>query len=213
MELIATLSCFPSADVLQWCGANRFDGHLAFRQSDRVITLSCDGGRIVEVSSSSRRESFGRHLFCQGLVSESDLAAAEATDMRARLGEKLVELGILTRQQIRLALVDHTLNLTCEIAGWKDGIVSAQAANLRPLSDIEPQPLDPFFAVMEAARREDELGRLRVFLPHDNVKLGHCELAELEGLSPAMLRTLEVFEPGDTLGQLFGKMEVAGFSS
>jgi hypothetical protein len=206
MELIAALSCFPSADVLQWCGANRFDGHLAFRRSDRIVKLSCNAGRIIQVSSTARRESFGRHLFSQGLVTERDLDAADNEDQRARLGEKLVEIGLLTRHQVRVALVDHTLNLACTIARWTSGVVSAHAAKLRPLSDIEPQPLDPFFAVMEAARREDELGRLRVFLPHDNVELGPGDAEELEGLSPAMLRTLEVFETGDTLDRLYEKL-------
>ncbi len=74
------------------------------------------------------------------------------------------------------------------------------------MSDIEPQPLDPFFAVMEAARRQDELGRIRVFLPHDNVQLDLEDSAELEGLSPAALRSLQVLEPGDTLGRLYEKM-------
>jgi len=206
MDLLATLSCFPAPDVLQWCGANRFDGHLAFRRGAHNVKLSCKGGRIIQVSSSERWESFGRHLFSQGLVDDLDLATATNHDPSARLGERLVELGVLTRQQVRVALVDHTLNLTCSIVQWKDGVVSAHAANLRPLSDIEPQPLDPFFVVMEAARRADELGRMRVFMPHDNVELGLSEDAELEGLSPCMLRTLDLFEPGDTIGRLAEKV-------
>lgn len=206
MELIAALSCFPPADVLQWCGANRFDGHLAFQQSDRIVKLSCNAGRIIQVASNVRQESFGRHLFSQGLVTEQDLAADDDEALRVRLGEKLVELGTLTRQQVRVALVDHTLNLVCSVANWADGIVSAHAAKLRPLSDIEPRPLDPFFAVMETARREDELARLRVFLPHDNVELGIGDVEELEGLSPAVLRTFEIFEAGDSVARLYDKL-------
>ena len=206
MELIAQLSCLHADDVLQWSQTSLLDGQLVFQRRDKTVTLAYDGGRIVEASSDDPNALFGRHLFSQGLVGEEDLAAAEASAGRRRFGAALVELGVLTRTQVRAALAEHTLNLACSVVFWSDGIVSAQSVKLRPIAEIEPDPLDPFFAVMEAARRQDELDRLRTFLPHDNVELDFADLAERDRLQPAARRLLEVFAAGDTVGRLYDKV-------
>lgn len=206
MELIASLSCMPGTDLLQWCGTTRFVGVLTFRRNERAVRLWSAEGRILEVSTSDPLARFGRHLYSQGLVQASEFDFPDEGSSRTRLGEHLVELGALSRREVRNALVDHAVNTVCSVALWKEGVVFAQAMEPRPPEDIEQRPLDPFFAVMEAARRHDELTQVRTRLPHDNVELALGEAAAPKELPPAAARIVEILEPGDTVGTLYRRL-------
>ena len=212
MELIADLRYYPAADALQWAASSGFDGRLLFRRNRHALTVSLDGGRIVRCESNKELESLVQHLFAQGLVDSPDLAAAGQLSEPSRLGRTLVEMKVLTQSQLRQAVADHTLDLACSVIPWPDGIVSAQAAKLRPLTDPEPEPIEALFATIEAARRVDELQRIRMILPHDNIELEAGNAEEGEELAPAAQRLLETLRPGHTVGDLYGLIGGCKFS-
>jgi hypothetical protein len=121
-----------------------------------------------------------------------------------RLGPTLVEMKVLTRDQLRATVAEHALDLACSVIAWSDGIVSATAAKLRPLTDPEPEPLEALYVTLEAARRIDELERVRIIVPHDNIELAEGDAAGTEDLDPAEQRLLETLRPRHTVGDLYG---------
>jgi len=203
MELIADLRHFSGADAMQWAADRRFDGRLIFRRNSRIVTLAFADGKILECDSNYRPEWFGQHLFAQGLVDSMDLAAATRQNGSQRVGQAMLGLGVLTTGQVRRALSVHTLDLSCSVVGWPDGIVMAECKQLRPLTELEPLPLDPLFSTLEAARRQDELERMQVIIPHDNVELGSGDEELTDDLTPAQVRTLEVHKNGLWFGELY----------
>jgi hypothetical protein len=206
MELIADLRRFPPADALQWAAAAQFDGQVLFRRNKRALTVSFTGGLIVQCESNHRLEWFAQHLFAQGLVDAMDLAAARQQDRKDRLGATLIGLGILDRETVRHALMDHTLDLACSVIGWPDGIVAAKSSTLRSLVDPDPEPLDALFVTLEATRRLDELERIRLAVPHDNVELGRGDAGGAGTLNPPRRRLVEVHKPGQTAGELYAEV-------
>lgn len=212
MELIADLQHFPAAEAFQWAAGGRFDGQILFRRNKRALTVSFTGGRIVQCESNHRLEWFAQHLFAQGLVDAMDLAAARQQDRKDRLGATLIGLGILDRETVRQALMEHTLDLACSVIGWPDGIVAAKSSVLRSLVDPDPEPLEALFVTLEATRRLDELERMRVVVPHDNVVLGRADAPNAETLSAPRRRLLETHVPGETSGQLYEHVGGCRFS-
>lgn len=203
MELIADLKFFPAADALQWAAGSHFDGELIFRRNRRTLTLSLDKGRIVRSESSEKLESFGQHLFAQGLVDARQLRAAAKRGEAHQLGITLIELNVIGRDELRAALTDYTLDLSCSVIPWPDGVVSVHASKLRPLTDPESEPVDAVFTTMEASRRVDEFARLRRNLPHDNIELGKGKFADPGDLDAAEQRLLEMFRSRHTIGDLY----------
>ena len=203
MELIADLRHFSGADAMQWAADRSLDGRLIFRRNKRTVALAFAGGKILECNSNYRPEWFGQHLFAQGLVDNMDLAAAKRHSGGQRIGAALVALEIMTTGEVRRALSVHTLDLSCSVVGWPDGIVMAECKPLRELTELEPLPLDPLFSTLEAARREDELERMQIIVPHDNVELGVGDDPQDETLTPAQQRTLEVHSNGLWFGELY----------
>jgi hypothetical protein len=212
MDLIADLQYFSAADALQWAASRRFDGQILFRRNKRSLTFSFAEGCIVQCESNHRLEWFAQHLFAQGLVDAMDLAAARQPDHKDRLGATLIGLGILDRETVRHALMDHTLDLACSVIGWEDGIVAAKSSSLRPLADPDPEPLEALFVTLEATRRLDELARIRLAVPHENVELLAGPAEPEDSLTPPRRRLLEQFTSGQTLGALYAEVGGCRFS-
>jgi hypothetical protein len=213
LDLIADLRHYPAPDALQWAAAARFDGPVVFRRNQRAMTMAFSQGRIVRCESNQPLESFRHHLFAQGWVDRLDLAAAESQSDAPHLGAALVAMKVLTPHALRDAYTEHTLDLACSVVPWPDGVVAASATNLRPLHDPESEPLDPVYATMEAARREDELARIRETLPHDNVRLGtRLGASTLADWEPGEKRLLDALVDNQTAGELYQEVGGCKFS-
>ena len=96
------------------------------------------------------------------------------------------------------------MDLACAVVLWPDGIVAASRHNLRSVKEPSATPLNTVFATMEAARRVDELDRIRQVIEHDNVRLGAgAAAASRSGHNPAEQRLLESFDGSQTVGELY----------
>jgi hypothetical protein len=102
--------------------------------------------------------------------------------------------------------MDHTLDLACSVIGWPDGIAAAKSTTLRQVVDPDPEPLDAMFVTLEATRRLDELERLRLAVPHDNVELGRGDCETPEALTAPRRRLVEMHVPGQTVGELYDQV-------
>jgi len=203
MELIADLKHFCATEALQWAAGADFDGRLAFHRNRRVLTLSIHGGRIVGAESNNQLESFRQHLFAQGLADALELVQAQLRHEPDRLGPTLVEMEVLTPEALEAAVNEHMLDLACSLVLWTDGVVAAHASSIRPLTDPEPEPLEALFVTMEAARRVDELGRIRDRLPHENIEIGPGDSSGEIGLSAGEQRLLETLQPRHIVDDLY----------
>ena len=197
-ELIAELAVFSAADALQWAETSRFTGRLTFRSNGSQITLDLEEGGIVFACSNRSIEGLGRHFFAEGLVDEVDLAAAlvYSRDNQRRIGASMVELEILSEQQVRESLHEHNVNLTTLPVSWSSGCVTADLRPAEERDGLAPEPASAQMVLMEAARRTDELGSIRRLIPSDESVLALGTAALPEGVQRSWLRILETHRPG-----------------
>jgi len=160
-------------DVFQTRNADQQTGVLVLQGVvTKKIFISPEGVRVF-FTRSSRELRLGEIFVRRGRVSAQDveiLLMQQKQDYRP-IGELLVESGKVTEEEIQHTLRYHAEDEIYEIFGWDsgsfsffDGETDTEHGNT-PLSDVL---LDPGGLCLEAARRLDEMERLREVVPSDD---------------------------------------------
>lgn len=207
MQMSGLLKAFPPAELLQWANNDRLTGTLVIRRSSREKRILLREGKIVGCLSNERYEFYGQFLLAAGFVSEHQLLMAlshcEEHELQPRLGEALVELGILDEPTVVKSLLMQTEQSILDLFLWPRGVFF--------LLDDEPDqprlempPIDPIRLVLEGVRQIDEVDRIRVRLPHEAVVLKPGPAWPGEELSHLATRIVGVFKRGTNLDDLHG---------
>lgn len=130
-------------------------------ESDEDARVWFRTGRIASATAPAGLASLGDRLVGGGHLSAEALGrAVTAQQARAdqpRLGDMLVELGLVDRQVLRTVIRDQMLDSLAAVLGWRSGVWRfAEGETIR--QDV-PLGLGVQDAIMEAARR---LGQLEV---------------------------------------------------
>ncbi|MDI3339323.1 MAG: DUF4388 domain-containing protein [Sphaerobacter sp.] len=108
MGFYGDLADLPLADILHVLSSHGKSGRLTLSIPTDEITLVFYRGRVASVTSGDVNLRIGRLLVDQGYITEDDVEQAlalQAVDpQRTRFGDVLVELGLVTRQQILKAV-------------------------------------------------------------------------------------------------------------
>ena len=106
-------------------------------------------GKVIQAATNDLRDSLGSLLFVKGLADESSLRRALEIQRGPRrgmkLGQVLVEMGVLTREQLEETIRKHIENLVCMLLKWEKGDFSFET---------EPSALDE---ELRSATRELEI--------------------------------------------------------
>jgi hypothetical protein len=205
MNMSGLLKTFPPAELLQWAHNDRLTGTLVVRRSSREKRVQLRDGKVVGCLSNERFEFYGQFLLAAGLVSEHQLLVAlshcEESTGKTRLGEALVELGILDEEAVVQSLVTQTEQSILDLFLWPRGVFF-----LLDDEPVEPKlpipPIDPIRLVLEGVHQIDEVARIRTRLPHDGVILQPGPAWPGEGLSHLGARIVGLFAPGKTLSEM-----------
>lgn len=87
-----------------------------------------EGGYVVHASSSDLADSLGSFLRRSGRLSDGQFQAAmqKRTEVKRRLGEVLVEQGVLSPAQVYEAIREHVENIVWSLFSWEEGEVTFQ---------------------------------------------------------------------------------------
>ena len=127
-----------------------------------------DRGAVVAAEIQSNPHPLGTMLLRAGKVSESDLARAR--DMqdggdRRRLGDILVDLGVLNRRELERQVRAQVEEVIFELMGWSEGYFSFSETTEEPPTQAAVRiPTEAL--LMEAARRIDEWSRIESKVAH-----------------------------------------------
>lgn len=170
MEFSGRLIAFPIADILQWAATERRTGALVVRRSRREKRVYFRSGEIVACLTDQPAESFGQHLLLNGLLSEGQLIQALENAHRngRRLGGALLEMKLLPSATIQDALRHYIQEVVLDLFLWRDGVFFFQA-EMPPVENLLPQPIQVVGMALEGARWIDEVARIRRILIHDEV--------------------------------------------
>jgi tetratricopeptide (TPR) repeat protein len=154
-------------DVLQLLAMGKKTGCLSVTHRNNFGYIYFDKGRICYASIVNRRDRLGDRLVKGGLISQDQLdasLAAQNTQRDKRVGEILISLGALTREdlhaQIRLQIEEAVYYLFT----WTQGTFNFEA-------DIHPEDQDLLVAInpesllLEGARRVDEWSLIEKKIP------------------------------------------------
>jgi hypothetical protein len=159
-------------DLLQFLAAGRKSGTLKFDRGKITKQVYFKNGMIVGSKSNDPREYLGQVLLHYGKVDDAQLKAARAMQRTsgAKLGEVLVEQGVLTEADVVEILKTRTLDAIYDLFMWNEGDFEFYDEDPSPdeLLLIEVEPTN---VIMEGIYRIDEFARYRTLVPSDRAIL------------------------------------------
>jgi tetratricopeptide (TPR) repeat protein len=179
-------------DVFQLLDLSRKTGALSVVSAlrDNQGTVFFDGGAVVFASIRSNPHRLGDMLVRAGKISEADLNRARAAQQKGdarRLGEILLEIGVVTPKELERYVRLHIEEVVFELMSWREGYFSFEE---RPISDAPTEAsvrISTESLLMEGARRIDEWSRIEGKVPHVGVV---PVLAPLRADHPSLLDLL-----------------------
>ena len=188
MALHGSLQTMSVPDLLQFLAVGRKTGLLNFTHGKVVKGIYFEEGVIVGSSTNDPREYFGQMLIHYGKITEEQLQAAmeaQRTDAkspadnqaqeskensqgpeRRRLGQVLVDSGVLTNAEVVEVLEIRTVDIIYDLFIWKAGTFEFTAAGPLP-PDFTRVRVEPNRVIMEGVYRSDEMARYKTLIPSD----------------------------------------------
>jgi hypothetical protein len=164
MALTGTLKDFGIAEILQLIGQQAKSGVLHLESRDDVIHIAIADGSVVRAESAGRkaRERLGTMLVRAEIITNEELEYALDAQKRSlrRLGDVLVELGLVSKQDLREMTALQTTETVYRLFHWKSGTYEFEPGDVE--WDRETvTPLRAESVLMEGFRQVDEWPLIR----------------------------------------------------
>lgn len=152
--------------VLRDLYVGRKTGFLHFTREEERRSVYFRKGDIVHAETNVKDERLGETLVAQGLLSSADLKRATGFVLRdkKRLGEVLVELGILDRDKLEDVLAIQVREILLKVLGWAEGQYEFEEKEEPGLPANFALKLSTGEMILEAARRIDDPDIIRYAL-------------------------------------------------
>jgi Domain of unknown function (DUF4388) len=168
MLLEGSIHRFHLAGVLQFLAQNASTGVLEVRDFEEYGFIYLVNGRVEAISLPITDEKLGTRLVKAGCLTEQQLAEALMEDAGLShdqkkfkpLGQRLIEKGYTTREQIRHIMERQTLDQVFELAHWTNGVFLYDEPEQMPHFQVAIQG-DVQTLLLDAYRRIDEGERAR----------------------------------------------------
>jgi CheY-like chemotaxis protein len=205
-SLTGDLSAVPLPEVLQLLKFQGQTGVLEVSLGDAStraparFEVAVKSGLVVAVRARDVRADLllGNYFVGAGLLSRAQLDAVLAKPARAPIGQRLVEAGLLTTEQLRRCVGAQAQDLMVELLRARRGFFG-----LRRGEDLLPDThVQPGFSVdmllFESLRRIDEWGVIEKMVPSFDAKFVLFS-DDISDLSPDEIDVLSIFKEGRTL--------------
>ena len=178
MSFGGRLETLDLSALLQTLAVGVASGRLTLTRLDRHAVLVLRSGRVVYASGGSTGETLAGRLLREKLVGEKDLMTAlerqhDGTGFR-RLGDVLVEMGLLAEGTLQAVVRRRMEELVGELLAWKSGFFrfepSSGAAVEVDLGDfVLPAGIPPNELLMRAVTALDHADLSRLPPPNDTI--------------------------------------------
>src|SRR5215469_8525389 len=154
-------------DVLQLLAMGKKTGCLSVTHRDNFGYVYFDRGRIAFASIVNRRDRLGDLLIQAGLLTRENLDAAlevQGEQPERRLGEILIGLGYVTREALHDQVRTQIEEAVYFLFTWSHGTFSFEP-DVRPDEHGFVVSINPESLLLEGARRVDEWGLIEKKIP------------------------------------------------
>jgi tetratricopeptide (TPR) repeat protein len=154
-------------DVIQLLFLGRRTGCLALADRHNFGTIHFDEGHIIYATIVNRRDRLGDILVRNGRVAAEALQQAidrQDGDREHKVGEILVELGALTRQELESYMRMQIEEAVYYLFTWTSGTFNFEAGVAPEQEDFLVR-INPEFLLLEGARRVDEWSLIEKKIP------------------------------------------------
>jgi hypothetical protein len=163
MLLEGSIHRFNLAGVLQFLAQGAATGVLEVRDFEEYGFIYLVNGQVEAISLPITDEKLGTRLVKAGCLSEQQLAEALMEDSGLShdqkklkpLGQRLMEKGYTTREQIRRIMERQTLDQVFELAHWDSGVFLYEEPEQMPRFQVAIEG-DVQGLLLDAYRRIDE---------------------------------------------------------
>jgi hypothetical protein len=176
-RLQGSLHEFGLLEVLQMMDFGGMTGaiHLKQQSSERIGIVYFNEGKLAGCSElDSGALTLGDILQQLGMAHSQHIARAFSMQMQdpfgKRIGERLIEIGVISNEQLREALRTKALWTARELALWKEGTYEfvpspvAQSKSILPYGE-DALNLEVMGVMMEMVRYSDEWEQLKDYFP------------------------------------------------
>jgi hypothetical protein len=159
-------------DVFQLLDLSRKTGRLRVTSAlrDNEGTVLFRDGRVVSATIRSNPHPLGAVLLRAGRITEQELqqarAAQQASETPRRLGEVLVELGIMSVRDMERFIRRQIETVIFELLSWQEGFFSFIETPIEPEGTEGLTSIPTECLLMEGARRLDEWTQIQQRVPH-----------------------------------------------
>jgi len=186
VSISGNLATMPFSDLLQWVSQSRKTGTLSVEGDPFNKKIYFRDGLVAAASSENPKEFLGYYLVGWDYLGDEELQ--ELLDMQDQygtlLGELLVIIGRLNREQLQHILQVKTEETIYELFLWTEGDFRF-LENILPAKKFQPLNLPVEMITLEGVRRMDEWARCRDSIPDEN-------------WVPKVVRAVNVQELGET---------------
>ena len=137
-EFRGDLSKTPLPEVLQTVHHYRVPGVLVVRRGEAEKKIYLWNGDVIFATSSDREESLGNVLLRSGLLTRAQfdesvkrLVEARAAEETRRHGAVLVEMGLLSPEELFAAVTQQVRDILYSLFDWQEGEVSFAVGRFR----------------------------------------------------------------------------------
>jgi hypothetical protein len=162
MSLTGALSTMPLTDLLQWLAAAGKTGTLQVERNRNAKWISFERGRVVGCSSDDPPHRLGQYLLSRDKVTEEQLRESLAIQKRTaqHLGRVLVEMGVITKEDLAGHLVAKAEETIYSLFDWDDGVFRFEE-EVDHRGDTFPLELRVEDILLRGLKRFDEMKRIR----------------------------------------------------
>jgi len=162
MGVFGNLSTMTLPDLLKWAKSNTVSGVLELERNRIRRSVAFDLGEIVACSSDDPPARLGQMLFASGAISSDQLGDALAAHAKSGkyLGEVLVDMQVLTAEELSAQLDNKARETVCGLFEWPDGIFRFRDGDTLGCGQIDAR-MGVEDILLSGLKRLEELDRIR----------------------------------------------------
>ena len=148
MTITADIVDLTVADFMMLLAQNQKTGQLTVENGDNRLKLAFRDGAIIYAASTGIRETVGAMLVGRELITEAQLQTAlqrqKEQEGTALLGNILIEMEVVTAEDLTKVVFHQFQNVIREALGWAEGVGTYTPMDIPDLGAVRVDPQEMF---------------------------------------------------------------------